>query len=151
MQTASSSRAAWMTLLAQSSAAELDEHWSAIEPPVFTWIRRPEHGAAMVRGRASGTGALFNMGEVTVTRCSVQLDTGEIGVSYVTGRGKRHAALAALFDALMQREIVSGGTAIAAHVDALAEAAEARRLAIIAQAYDSKVDFFMLSSEESKR
>jgi alpha-D-ribose 1-methylphosphonate 5-triphosphate synthase subunit PhnG len=136
-----------MTLLAQSSVAELDEHWNAVSQPSFIWIRRPEHGAAMVRGRASGTGALFNMGEVTVTRCSVQLETGEIGIGYVTGRSKRHAALAALFDGMMQRETISGLDEISGHIDALAKTAEARTQSIISEAYASKVDFFMLNGE----
>ncbi len=40
----------------------------------------------MVRGRAGGTGAPFNLGEMTVTRCSVTLDDGRVGHAYVPGR-----------------------------------------------------------------
>jgi alpha-D-ribose 1-methylphosphonate 5-triphosphate synthase subunit PhnG len=56
----------------------------------------------MVRGRAGGDGAAFNMGEMTVTRCVVKIDGGATGHAYVAGRRKRHAELAAVFDALLQ-------------------------------------------------
>ena len=56
----------------------------------------------MLRGRMGGTGAPFNMGEMTVTRCALKLATGEVGHAYVQGRDKAHAERAALVDALMQ-------------------------------------------------
>lgn len=56
----------------------------------------------MVRGRAGGGGSAFNLGEMTVTRCTVRADTGFIGHAYVAGREERRAELAALVDALMQ-------------------------------------------------
>jgi alpha-D-ribose 1-methylphosphonate 5-triphosphate synthase subunit PhnG len=136
-----------MTVLAKSSAAEIEAHWKAIRQPSFQWVRRPEHGAAMARGRASGTGILFNLGEVAVTRCSVQIESGEVGVSYVVGRSKRHAALAAIFDGLMQREIAAGGTEIAFCIDALAGVAEDRRRGIVREAYGSKVEFLMVTTD----
>ena len=58
----------------------------------------------MVRGRAGATGAPFNLGEMTVTRCSVRLSDGEVGHGYVHGRDKAHAERAALIDALMQTD-----------------------------------------------
>ncbi|MDX4076621.1 phosphonate C-P lyase system protein PhnG [Brucella sp. NBRC 113783] len=73
------SRAEWMTLLAEAPVVELEAHWRSIPHPKFDWVRRPEYGSAMIRGRASGTGAQFNLGDVTVTRCTLQLETGEIG------------------------------------------------------------------------
>ena len=45
----------------------------------FEWLRWPETGAVMVRGRTSGTGAPFNLGEMTVTRCALRLAGGEVG------------------------------------------------------------------------
>lgn len=56
----------------------------------------------MLRGRVGGDGAPFNVGEATVTRCAVQLPTGEIGFSYALGRDRDKARLAALCDALWQ-------------------------------------------------
>jgi alpha-D-ribose 1-methylphosphonate 5-triphosphate synthase subunit PhnG len=65
-------------------------------------LRQPETGLVMLRGRIGGDGAPFNLGEATVTRAAVQLDTGEKGFSYVLGRDQHKARLAALCDALWQ-------------------------------------------------
>ena len=56
----------------------------------------------MVRGRAGGGGAPFNLGEMTATRCTVRTDGGFVGHAYVAGRDERLAELAALVDALLQ-------------------------------------------------
>ncbi|WP_420971819.1 phosphonate C-P lyase system protein PhnG [Bradyrhizobium sp. B120] len=69
-----------MTLLAKAPIVELDRHWAAIARPNFQWIRRPEYGAAKLRGAVGRTGAVFNIGETTVTRCTLQIETGEIGI-----------------------------------------------------------------------
>lgn len=58
----------------------------------------------MLRGRMGATGAPFNFGETTVTRCAVRLDTGHEGHSYVMGRNAAHARLAAVCDALLQTD-----------------------------------------------
>lgn len=56
----------------------------------------------MVQGRLGATGDPFNLGEMTVTRCSVQLETGEIGHGYIQGREKEAAKKVAVLDAIMQ-------------------------------------------------
>lgn len=90
----------WMGLLARSTPAALA---GLIGPlPEFSYARAPETGAVMVRGRAGGTGAPFNLGEMTVTRCTVQLASGAVGHAWVQGRDKPHATHAAIVDALMQ-------------------------------------------------
>jgi len=58
----------------------------------------------MLRGRAGGIGAEFNLGEMTLTRCAVQLGDGPMGFAYIAGRVLRRAELAAIFDALLQQE-----------------------------------------------
>ena len=55
----------------------------------------------MARAR-TGAGAQFNLGEVTVTRCSIRLENGTIGHGYVRGRDKKQAEFVAVFDALLQ-------------------------------------------------
>ena len=65
-------------------------------------MRRREAERIPRRGRAGGTGQRFNLGEVAVTRCAVQLDYGAIGFGYVMGRNRRHAELAAAVDAMLQ-------------------------------------------------
>ncbi|WP_439103810.1 phosphonate C-P lyase system protein PhnG [Celeribacter marinus] len=96
-------RQAWMSLLAKAPAARLAELMDAANVhPAFTWLQPPEVGAVMVRGRAGGTGAQFNMGEMSVTRCALTLGSGEVGHGYIQGRDKDHARRAAMMDAMMQ-------------------------------------------------
>ena len=101
-------RKGWMSLLAKAPAARLAELWEASalpdSPAGYEWLRRPESGAVMLRGRAGAVGAPFNLGEMTVTRGALRLPSGEVGHAWVQGRDKRKATLAALADALMQTE-----------------------------------------------
>ena len=60
------------------------------------FLRRPETGLVMLRGRAGGTGQAFNLGEASVTRCSVRLSDGQVGTGYVLGRDQRKAELVAV-------------------------------------------------------
>jgi alpha-D-ribose 1-methylphosphonate 5-triphosphate synthase subunit PhnG len=93
-------RRRWMSVLARAEAARIAELLGP--PPAYTILRGPQGGLVMVRGRAGGGGAPFNLGEITVTRCTVRMETGHIGHAYVTGRDERRAELAAVVDALMQ-------------------------------------------------
>lgn len=132
----------WMSLLAKSRPAALEALWQDRQVPRFTWLRAPEIGAAMVRGRMGGTGAPFNLGEMTVTRCSLQLDDGTVGHGYVQGRDKPHAERAALIDALMQTD---AATQVQAEVLVpLRAQAAARAEGRAAKAAATKVEFFTL-------
>ncbi|WP_082033342.1 phosphonate C-P lyase system protein PhnG [Celeribacter indicus] len=136
-------RQGWMGLLAAADPGALAARLAALgELPAFEWLRAPEVGGVMVRGRAGGTGAPFNLGEMTVTRCSLRLTTGEVGHAYVQGRDKAHAERAALVDALMQ------GPQAAALREAvlvpLARMRSAARAARAAKAAATKVDFFTM-------
>lgn len=136
-------RKAWMSLLAKASAKELSRLWKAWgQEPGFSWLRAPEAGGVMVRGRAGATGAPFNLGEMTVTRCSLKLESGEVGHAYVQGRDKLHATRAALVDALMQT--AQAETVRTAILDPLARAHGAARVARAAKAAATKVDFFTM-------
>ena len=96
-------RQRWMGILAQAQLECLEQGMAALAPREgFTWLRRPETGLLMVRGRVGGTGDRFNFGEVTVTRCALRVASGKTGVAYVQGRSHRKAELAALADALLQ-------------------------------------------------
>jgi|AntAceMinimDraft_12_1070368.scaffolds.fasta_scaffold52913_1 alpha-D-ribose 1-methylphosphonate 5-triphosphate synthase subunit PhnG len=140
-------RKAWMGLLAKAPegrvAALLDAETSR---PAFTWLRAPEIGSTMVRGRAGATGAPFNLGEMTITRCALTLETGEVGHSYIQGRSKTDAEVAALVDALMQ-------TAMASRLrETVLEPLEAgmatMKAARAAKAAATKVDFFTMTRGE---
>ena len=134
-------RRAWMGLLARAPAGRLAAMMPA-DPPAHAFLRPPETGAVMVRGRVSGTGAPFNLGEMTVTRCVLRLATGEVGHAHVQGCDRAHATRAALVDALMQGP--RAGEVQAAVLDRLAAEETARRQARAAAVAATKVEFFTL-------
>ena len=99
-----------MAVLAKSLPETLEREVATLQGvPSYHFLRSPETGLTMVHGRAGGTGQAFNLGEITLTRCVVQLDREQdihgdpiTGFGYVGGRSHRHAELAALCDALLQ-------------------------------------------------
>jgi len=99
-------RQVWMATLAKAPLPQLEEQVKQLGVlPSYSFLRSPEVGLVMVRGRVGGTGQPFNLGEMTMTRCVVQLQVkGEAiaGFGYVAGRSHRHAELAAVCDALLQ-------------------------------------------------
>ena len=98
-----SDRQDWMAVLAKAPGPVLHQMWSAFDrKPAFRSLREPETGLVMVRARAGGEGAQFNMGEATVTRCSVVSGSGLTGHAYVLGRDTAHARAAAEIDASLQ-------------------------------------------------
>lgn len=136
-------RKAWMGLLAKAPegrvAALLD---AAIARPAFTWLRAPEIGSTMVRGRAGGTGAPFNLGEMTVTRCALTLASGQVGHAYIQGRRKGDAEAAALVDALMQTGAADDMRKTV--LTPLEDEQRAARASRAAKAAATKVDFFTM-------
>ncbi len=146
--TTQSARKAWLGTLAKAPAAEMARLWQgAGYAPEYEVLRAPEIGAVMVRGRAGAAGAAFNLGEMTVTRCSVRLVTGEVGHGYVQGRGKGHALQAALTDALMQSPDAAEDVATRI-IAPLAQQAHAERSTRAAKAAATKVDFFTIARGE---
>ena len=140
-------RRRWMGLLAKASAEDLAELWAARgDSPAFEWLRAPETGGVMVRARTGGSGAPFNLGEMTVTRCALQLDTGEVGHAYVQGRDKAKARTAALIDALMQTP--AAGALEKEVLTPLAERAAAARVLRSGKAAATRVEFFALARGE---
>lgn len=131
-----------MGLVAKTPPARLAALMEGFVIPGFDWLRAPEVGGVMVRGRMGGTGAPFNMGEMTVTRCALRLATGEVGHGYVQGRDRAHAERAALVDAMMQTDLAD--TLQAKVLDPLAEAAMTEKATRAAKAAATKVDFFTM-------
>jgi alpha-D-ribose 1-methylphosphonate 5-triphosphate synthase subunit PhnG len=132
-----------LSLLAKAPQARVPELLdAAFERPAFTWLRTPEIGSVMVRGRAGGTGAPFNLGEMTITRCTLRLATGEVGHAYVQGRRKADAEASAIIDALMQTDKADlARTAVLGPLQAeMAKTCEKSA----AKSAATKVDFFTL-------
>ncbi len=136
-------RKGWMGLLAKAPEGRVPALFDATQDrPTFKWLRAPEIGSTMVRGRQGGTGAPFNLGEVTVTRCALKLDDGTVGHSYIQGRRKADAEVAALVDALMQ---TGAATQIQKDIlDVLAAEQTAARKTRADKAAATKVDFFTM-------
>ena len=104
-QTASGRKRA-ADLLARAERSELSAVWDALpQKPAAHPVRGPETGLVMVRGRIGGGGAPFNLGEVTVTRATVRLDSGSVGHAQALGTDREKARLSAIFDALWQEPV----------------------------------------------
>jgi alpha-D-ribose 1-methylphosphonate 5-triphosphate synthase subunit PhnG len=138
------SRRRWMAVLARAGAEELSDALDACADTMeYRVLRGPEAGLAMVRGRAGGGGAPFNLGEMTVTRCSVRTEAGFVGHAYIAGRSERAAQLAALADALLQ-DPVHQTRMLADVIEPLATMQQARRDATAAKAAATRVQFFAM-------
>jgi alpha-D-ribose 1-methylphosphonate 5-triphosphate synthase subunit PhnG len=139
----------WMAILARSDRQAIEERLSeAIPLPDHTRLRGPEAGLVMVRGRAGGSGAPFNLGEMTVTRCSVRSAGGHIGHAYIAGRDGRKAELAAVLDAALQDPDL-GRLLEERIIIPLASALAAADTAVSAEAEATRVDFFTLATMRS--
>ena len=133
-------RKSWLAVLARAERAQLEEAVTGLSPrPSWRVVKPAESGLAMVRG----TGQQFNIGEMSVARCVVQVEGGAVGVGYVAGRDKRKAELVAVLDALLQdgpfverlrRDVV----------EPLARSQEAARQQVLSKAAATKVDFFTM-------
>ncbi len=94
---------------------------------------------AMLRGRMGGAGDAFNLGEMTIARCSIRDIDGRIGHGYAAGRDFGQVELIARLDAALQDETLRPFYT-AAVLDPLAT--EARAVA-------TEVKFFTLSTMRS--
>ncbi|WP_272698728.1 phosphonate C-P lyase system protein PhnG [Desulfovibrio sp. Fe33] len=134
----------WMGVLARTGTEGLEAAFARLEPePRYEYLRPPEVGMTMVRARAEAGGERFNLGEMTMCRCSVRLEDGSVGHGYVAGRDRRHAELAALFDALLQ-DPESGPALRRAVIDPLADALAEGRRERAAKTAATRVNFFTM-------
>jgi alpha-D-ribose 1-methylphosphonate 5-triphosphate synthase subunit PhnG len=146
MQTASSidvrARKAVLDTLAAAPAKALAELWDRwADKPGHSRVRGPEVGLVMLRGRAGGGGAPFNLGEATVSRASVRIVTGEVGHGYSLGRDMAKAEVIAIIDALWQRHPDRVEAEIIRPLQAFAAAADQKRRD---ESAATRVDFFTM-------
>ncbi|MDE2332970.1 MAG: phosphonate C-P lyase system protein PhnG [Rhodospirillales bacterium] len=140
-------RAAWIGLLARAAPAELAACLDTAPPlPDFALLRGPQTGLVMLRGRAGGGGAPFNLGEMTVTRASVRDAAGRIGHATVRGRDAAHALAAARLDAALQDPGRHAALRTAV-LDPLAASEAQRRSTLARRAAATRVDFFTLATQ----
>lgn len=143
------SRAEWLGILSRAQPGDLARLAVPIlEGLAFDWLRSPQIGLAMVRGRAGGTGGVFNLGEMTLTRCSVRVGNGTIGHGFAQGRNRLHAEQAALLDALLQDE-ERRAELVARVILPLATLEAERRRERSLKAAATKVEFFTMVRGEN--
>lgn len=106
-------------LLAMAELSELSDLYASCDCPPAQDLRKPETGLVMVRGRMGGTGRPFNLGEATLTRGSVQLESGEIGYGHRLGEDVEAVRLSACLDALAEHD--PGTPALVAFLERLTE------------------------------
>jgi alpha-D-ribose 1-methylphosphonate 5-triphosphate synthase subunit PhnG len=144
-------RQAWMRLLVRAQLAMLEAEVGPLAGTEPRWLRPPETGLVMCQGRAGGSGARFNLGEVTVTRCALRTDPSmvkceTVGVAYVLGRSHRQAELVATADALLQdprcRDLLAPDL-----LERVSAWIDARRGEQLSKAQATKVEFFTVARE----
>jgi alpha-D-ribose 1-methylphosphonate 5-triphosphate synthase subunit PhnG len=144
------SRREWLSVLAHAPRELLGRHAQAISGHGFEWLREPEIGLAMLRGRVGNSGDRFNLGEATMTRCVVRhrgaAGTLRAGIGYVLGRDEERARWIARLDALLQQPehheaLMRDVIAPLRHAVAEQRAQQAARTAA------SRVNFFTLQPE----
>lgn len=135
-------RKAVLDVLAAAPSRALAELWDAWpDKPAHARVRAPEVGLVMVRGRAGGGGAPFNLGEATVSRASVRIVSGQVGHGYCLGRDLAKAEVIAIIDALWQRDAGPVETAMIAPLRDLAQQADQQRRD---ESAATRVDFFTM-------
>ena len=139
-----SERQRLMGVLARAPRAAIEHALATFGPlPAHREMRKPETGLVTLRGRIGGGGDAFNLGEATVTRASVRLETGEVGHAYALGRDAAKARLSALIDAAFQNPSLHDSVIAKVFQPlARAEADGERRKAEETAA--TKVDFFTM-------
>jgi alpha-D-ribose 1-methylphosphonate 5-triphosphate synthase subunit PhnG len=140
----------WLAVLAHAPREALRRHMDAIMAQPFDWLREPETGLAMLRGRVGNGGDRFNLGEATLTRCVVRhrsaLGTVSAGIGYVLGRDAERAGWIARIDALLQQP-QQRDALLRDVIEPLREATAQRRAAKQARTDASRVEFFTLQPE----
>lgn len=156
-------RQSWMKVLAIAPLDELERCVATLaEIPSYHFLRSPEIGLTMVRGRAGGTGEPFNLGEMTLTRCVIQLDSTSnsiaptdsesstliTGFGYVAGRSHRHAELVAVCDALLQHPEWRNQVQTQV-IEPLQQSVNTKREQEAAEVESTRVNFFTMQRGES--
>jgi alpha-D-ribose 1-methylphosphonate 5-triphosphate synthase subunit PhnG len=141
-------------IIANSLLSDIEAVWGQTELPEpgaddVVLLRAPETGLMMVRAQAGGDGQSFNLGEMTVTRCSLTLHSDFVGHGYVAGRSRRHAVFCALGDALAQSAVQAGALQDDVLLP-LARELDARQKADAEKAAATRVDFFTLVRGEDE-
>lgn len=136
-------RKKWLSLLAQSTSEDIITLWGKAKIEChFEVIRAAEIGAVMIQGRQGGSGAPFNLGEMSVTRCSIKIAEGYIGHGYHQGRSKETAEIIAKLDALLQT--IKFDAIVKTILNPLEKRLQEKEYNLATKAEATKVNFFTL-------
>ncbi|OCW58018.1 phosphonate C-P lyase system protein PhnG [Hoeflea olei] len=139
-----SARQRRLSVLAKARTKDLLACWkdTGLDPAVEV-LRGPESGLVAVRGRIGGGGQPFQVGEMSATRVTVRIGSGEIGHAMVAGRDARKAQLAAVIDALAQDPAQADliESRIIAPLEKIADEADQR---LRAETAATRVNFFTM-------
>jgi alpha-D-ribose 1-methylphosphonate 5-triphosphate synthase subunit PhnG len=134
-----------MRALAQTAPEEIAEALTALgELPQATDLRLPQTGLVMLRGRVGGDGSAFNIGEATVSRAVVRIQSGEVGFGWRLGRSLAAARQGAVADALLQRPEWRARV-IETMIVPLEALIESRRSARAQKTAATRVEFFTMA------
>lgn len=140
----------WMKVLAMSRYQAICQLYESLAlNPAYQMIRPPEIGLVQLQGKMGGSGNRFYIGDATMTRAVVQLESGHYGFGYVLGRDKHHAKQNALIDALMQ-EGTYQAKLIESVIHPLQRELETLKAQKQAEIESTRVDFFTLVRGEDE-
>ena len=146
LATSTEARRRWMAVLARAGRDAIRARLESLPPlPAHRRLRGPEIGLVMLRGRAGGDGAAFNLSEMTVTRCAVALEDGTVGHADRAGRDHARAELAALLDAALQ-DPARRPALMEAVIEPLAAAQAEADAAASRKAAATRVQFFTMAT-----
>lgn len=141
-------RRKWIGLLGSADPQDLEAARKKLADKVdITFVVKPETGMIMVQAKADGSNGRFNLGEVTVSRCVLEIKKNFMGTSWIMGSDLRHAELAALFDALLQDPDTHDRLATTL-IKELKEKQTAKNKQLAQDASDTRVEFFTLKRGE---
>jgi len=142
-------RRRWLSVLARAKVSDIRAQLAAAPAlPEYNLLRGPEAGMTMLRGRMGGGGQSFNLGEMTLSRCSIQDQAGRVGHGYAAGRDLAQVELIARLDAVLQDE-EAGAIYHKTVIEPLAAQQDAQNEAAEARAAGTEVKFFTLAAMRS--
>ncbi|MFH2093346.1 MAG: phosphonate C-P lyase system protein PhnG [Pseudomonadota bacterium] len=138
----------WIGLLGSADPADLESALEKLNHSIeFTHIVKPETGMLMVQAKADGSNSRFNLGEITVSKCILEINGQYMGAGWTMGSNLRHAELAALFDGLFQDPLLQE-TLNQTLIPLLKDKQLAKDERRLKDAADTKVEFFTLKRGE---
>ena len=133
-----------LSVLAKAPGNDLLKCWkqTGLDPAVEL-LRGPESGLVALQGRAGGNGQPFHVGEVSATRVTVRIGSGQVGHAMISGRDARKAQLVAVIDALAQDPALADLVErdVVAPLEQLGNAADAR---VRQETAATRVNFFTM-------